>query len=163
MFKAGDRIVHPMHGAGVVEDIVERRVAGVTRSYYVLHIPIGDMTVLIPTEAMGNIGVRAVVDCETAEHVLETVKTLEIDSAKNWNQRYRDNMDKLRSGDLIEVSRVIKGLLLRDRVKVLSTGERRMLHSAKQILISELVLALEKSSEEIDARLCEACVPDCQN
>lgn len=158
MFKAGDRIVHPMHGAGVVEDIVERRVAGVTRCYYVLHIPIGDMTVLIPTESVDNVGVRAVVDRETAEKVIAGIRNLETDSVQNWNQRYRDNMEKLRSGDLIEVSKVIKGLLVRDRVKTLSTGERRMLHSAKQILISELVLALGESSEEIDARLCEACV-----
>lgn len=158
MFKTGDRIVHPMHGAGVVEDIVERRVAGVTRSYYVLHIPIGDMRVLIPTKSTSNIGVRAVVDRESAERIFETVKYLEPDCAQNWNQRYRDNMEKLRSGNLIEVSRVIKGLLIRDRVKVLSTGERRMLHSAKQILISELVLALDKPSEEVDARLCEACL-----
>ena len=158
MFKAGDRIVHPMHGAGVVEDIVERRVAGVTRCYYVLHIPIGDMTVLIPTESVDNVGVRAVVDRETAEKVIAGIRNLETDSVQNWNQRYRDNMEKLRSGDLIEVSKVIKGLLVRDRVKTLSTGERRMLHSAKQILISELVLALGESSEEIDARLGEACV-----
>ncbi len=157
MFNVGDRITHPMHGAGVVEDIVQRRVAGVTRSYYVLRIPVGEMKVMIPTESTASIGVRPVVGAHEARSILSAMAELKVDVIQNWNQRYRDNMEKLRSGDLTEVARVIKCLMLRDKIKSLSTGERRMLHSAKQIFMSELVLVLDTSAEKIEAFITQAC------
>lgn len=156
MFQVGDKIVHPMHGAGVIDRIVEKKINGVLRSYYELKLPVGGMVVMIPTENCTEIGVRPVVDREQGERVIEAMGTIEVPMDQNWNRRYRDNMLRLKSGDLLEVARVVKGLMLRDAQRGLSNGERKMLHSAKQILISELVLSQGSSYEEIEARINRA-------
>lgn len=153
MFQVGDKIVHPMHGAGVVDSIVEKKINGVVRSYYVLKLPIGSMQVMIPTESCEEIGVRPVVDKDQGDQVMAAFSTIEVEMTQNWNQRYRENMLRLKSGNLLEVARVIKGLMQRDEDRGLSTGERKMLLSAKQILISELVLSQNSSYEEIENRI----------
>ena len=153
MFQVGDKIVHPMHGAGVVDGIVEKQINGITREYYLLKIPIGGMVVLIPTESSAGIGVRAVVGRQEAEQLLGELVDLRVEEIQNWNQRYRENMSKLKSGDLWAVAGVVKSLMLREIDRGLSTGERKMLHSAKQILLSELVLAQSISYEEAEARI----------
>ena len=150
MYHIGDKIVHPMHGAGIVDNIVENKINGVVRQYYVLKLPVGGMTVMIPTENSDEIGVRDVVCEETAEKLLQAMATIEVDVTQNWNRRYRENMLRIKSGDLLEVARVVKCLMARDRDKGLSTGERKMLHSAKQILISELVISKNSSYDEIE-------------
>ncbi len=153
MFRVGDMIAHPMHGAGIIERIEEKKIEGCTRQYYVLKMPAGGMVVMIPTESSDAIGVRPIVDSETAESLMRLMSEIEADMTANWNRRYRENMQRLKSGDLIEVARVVKGLMTRDTEKGLSTGERKMLHSAKQILISELVLSQKKSYEEVETRI----------
>jgi len=153
MFQVGDKIVHPMHGAGVVDGIVERKVNGVVRSYYELKLPIGGMLVMIPTENSEEIGVRPIIGKDEVDCVIAAIEKIEVEMDQNWNRRYRDNMVRLKSGDLLEVAHVVKGLMLRDSIRGLSTGERKMLHSAKQILISELVLAQSSSYEEIEKRI----------
>ena len=153
MFQVGDKIVHPMHGAGVVDSIVQKKVNGVVREYYILKLPVGGMLVMIPTANSEEIGVRPVCRREEADRVLAAIPDIEVDMTQNWNQRYRENMLRLKSGDLLEVARVVKGLMLRDTDRGLSTGERKMLHSAKQILISELVLSENSSYEDIEARI----------
>ena len=153
MFRIGDKIVHPMHGAGVIDNIVENKVNGILRSYYVLKLPIGGMTVMIPTENCEEIGVRPIVDKDQGYRVLDAIAEIEVEMDQNWNRRYRDNMSRIKSGDLLEVARVVKGLMLRDVTRGLSNGERKMLHSAKQILISELVLSQSSSYEEIEERI----------
>ena len=153
MFRVGDMIAHPMHGAGIIERIEEKKIEGCTRQYYVLKMPAGGMVVMIPTESSDAIGVRPIVDSETAESLMKLMAEIEADMTSNWNRRYRENMQRLKSGDLIEVARVVKGLMSRDTEKGLSTGERKMLHSAKQILISELVLSQKKSYEEVETRI----------
>lgn len=153
MFRTGDKIVHPMHGAGVVDSIVTKKVNGVTRDYYILKLPVGGMVVMIPTENSHEIGVRAVMDAESAEAVLNAIPGLQVDMTPGWNQRYRENMVRLKSGDLIEVATVVKGLSHRDETRGLSTGERKMLHTARQILLSELVLAQGSSYEEMEQRV----------
>ena len=153
MFQVGDKIVHPMHGAGVVEDIVENKINGVVRTYYVLKLPARAMVVMIPTATCGEIGVRPIMDAKQAEHVLSMLPQLECDLEQNWNRRYRENMERIKSGNLLEVAQVIKSLMKRDAERGLSTGERKMLHSAKEILISELVLSLCLSFEEVEARI----------
>lgn len=153
MFYVGDKIVHPMHGAGVIESINTQKVDGTSRQYYVLKIPVGGMIVMIPTSHTDEIGVRAVVDSDRAEEILAAMCDIEIDMTPNWNRRYRENMMRIKSGDLIEVAKVVKGLMARERQRGLSTGERKMLHSAKQILISEIVLAQSSSYEEIERRI----------
>ena len=153
MFQVGDKIVHPMHGAGVVEDIVNNKINGVMREYYVLKLPVRAMLVMIPTSNCQEIGVRPVIGREEALCLMEQIPHLQTDVEQNWNRRYRENMDRIKSGNLVEIAHVIKSLVERDKERGLSTGERKMLHSAKDILISELVLSLGSCSEEIETEL----------
>ena len=147
MFQVGDKVVHPMHGAGIVDSIVQKKVDGVVRDYYILKLPNRSMVVMIPTDSSDEIGVRPVVDREQADRVLAAIPTIQVEMTSNWNHRYRENMERMKSGDLLEVARVIKGLTARDMKRGLSTGERKMLHAAKQILISEIVLSKSVSYE----------------
>lgn len=153
MFHVGDKIVHPMHGAGVIESIKTQRVNGVTRDYYILKLPVGGMQVMIPTENCAEIGVRAIMDVEEADKVIDAIPGIEVEYDPNWNRRYRENMLRLKSGDLLQVAQVVKGLSRRDESKGLSTVERKMLHSAKQILISEIVLSGGASYKETEDRI----------
>ncbi|MBQ3135554.1 MAG: CarD family transcriptional regulator [Oscillospiraceae bacterium] len=150
MFRVGDKIVHPMHGAGIVESIVENKIDGVIREYYVMRLPVRAMVVMIPTHNCGEIGVRPIADRKQAQQILAGLTEIQAEVEQNWNRRYRENMERLKSGNLLEVAKVIKSLMLRDTERGLSNGERKMLHSAKEILISELVLALEEPFERIE-------------
>jgi len=153
LFSVGDRIAHPMHGAGIIDSIVKRKVDGAEKDYYVLKLPVGDMLVMIPVDSTDSIGVRPIVEPDEAEKILRAIAEIEVNMTQNWNKRYRENMLKIKSGDLLEVAAVIKGLMLRDTDRGLSTGERKMLHSAKQILISEIVLSESSSYEEVEQRI----------
>lgn len=156
MFKVGDKIAHPMHGAGIIDSIVQKKVNGVVREYYFLKLPADGMLVMIPTENSAEIGVRPVVKTDEADAVISAMPSIEVDMTQNWNRRYRENMLRLKSGDLLEVARVVKGLMLRDSDRGLSTGERKMLHSAKRILISEIVLSQSCSYEDVEERINQA-------
>ena len=153
LFAIGDKIVHPMHGAGIVEDIITQKVEGTSREYYVLKIPAGGMLVMIPVSNSADIGVRAIIDSVQASELLDSLAEIEVDMTQNWNRRYRENMLRIRSGDLNEVCKVVKGLMAREAERGLSTGERKMLHSAKQILISEIVLAQSSTYEDIEQQI----------
>lgn len=153
MFSVGDRIAHPMHGAGIIDSIESRKINGVVRDYYILHIPVGDMLVMIPTDNSAEIGVRPIISSEEAERLLAAMPGITASMTQNWNKRYRENMLRIKSGDLLEVARVVKGLMARENEKGLSTGERKMLNSAKQILISEIVLAKSSSYEQVEAQI----------
>ena len=153
MFYVGDKIVHPMHGAGVVDSVVSKKVNGVLRDYYVLKLPLGEMLVMIPTDNCAEIGVRPILSPQEAEKILAELPNIETENDPNWNRRYRENLLRLKSGDLIQVARVMKSLMARDEEKGLSTGERKMLHSAKQILISEIVLSEGASYEDVEGRI----------
>ena len=153
MYRVGDKIAHPMHGAGIIDSIEERRMNGCTRQYYILKMPAGGMVVMIPTESSDQIGVRPIVNSNEADALMDAIPQIDAEMTPNWNRRYRENMQRLKSGDLVEVARVVKGLMTRDVEKGLSTGERKMLHSAKQILISEIVLSKKLTYEEVESRL----------
>ena len=153
MFQIGDKVVHPMHGAGIVESIVQKKVDGVVRDYYIMKLPGRSMIVMIPTDSCDAIGVRPVMNRAQADQVLAAIPNIQVEMTANWNHRYRENMERLKSGDLLEVARVIKGLSARDAKRGLSTGERKMLHAAKQILISELVLSTSQSYEDVEHEL----------
>ena len=155
MFQVGDKIAHPMHGAGVVDSIVEKKINDKEMLYYVLKIPVGGMLVMIPADSTEEIGVRPIVSRDEAEKILENMATIETEMVQNGNHRYRENMMRIKSGDLLEVARVVKSLMLRDQSRGLSTGERKMLHSAKQILLSELVMALGCTYEELETRISD--------
>lgn len=153
MYEVGDKIVHPMHGAGVVESIVSQKIDGKNKEYYVFKMPVGSMLVMIPISNSDGIGVRPVINSVQAEELIGTFGEIDADMTSNWNRRYRENMLRIKSGDIAEVAKVVKGLMCREAQRGLSTGERKMLHSAKVILISEIVLAQSSSFEEIEQRV----------
>lgn len=153
MYQIGDKVVHPMHGAGVIDSIVRKKVAGKVQDYYLLKLSTGSMMVMIPTEHSDEIGVRPVVSGQEATHILSEMEDIQVDMTSNWNQRYRENMLRIKSGNLLEVAKVVKGLMYRETQKGLSTGERKMLHAAKQILISEIVLSKSVSYESAEEAL----------
>lgn len=157
MFSIGDYIAHPMHGAGKIDGIVKKRIDGADREYYVLKLPVGDMLVLVPVAGCENIGVRSLISADEAHRVLDAFPQIDVSMTQNWNKRYRENMVKIKSGNPMDVAEVVKGLMAREAERGLSTGERRMLHSAKQILISEMVIALDMTYEQVEIEL-NACM-----
>ena len=154
-FQIGDRIVHPLHGAGEIDRIETRRINGQNRHYYVLKLPGNGMVVMVPVDGCEEIGVRAVMDRSSMEELFSRFSSLECSMTDNWNKRYRDNMLRIRSGEILDLAGVIKGLLQRDSQRGLSTGERRMLNQAKQILLSEASLSFECSFAEAEAMMAE--------
>ncbi|NLM73220.1 MAG: CarD family transcriptional regulator [Clostridiaceae bacterium] len=154
MFNIGDKIVYPMHGAGVIESIEEREILGERKRYYVMRMPLGDMKVMIPINNVDNIGIRDIIDKQEADRVFKLFESKSDNvQTSNWNKRYRENMSKIKSGNVFEVADVVKNLILRERNKGLSTGERKMLNSAKQILISELVLAKNMNPRDVEEQI----------
>lgn len=148
--------MHPMHGAGVIDSIVQEKIAGVIQEYYVFKMPMGGLVLKIPVANSEAIGVRPIVSPEEAEKLLCAIPSLAIETNNNWNKRYQDNMRRLKSGDLYEVARVIRALMHRENHRGLSTGERKMLHNAKQIMISEIVLSQNAEYKDIEARVDRA-------
>ncbi len=148
MFNVGDKVVYPMHGAGIIESIEEKEILGERQKYYIMRMPIGDMKVMVPLNNVDVIGLREVVDEMTVDNVLKQMEQRDNHDTLNWNRRYRANMDKIKSGDIYEVAEVVCSLMLRDVEKGLSTGERKMLDNARRILVSELVLARDMNEEE---------------
>ncbi|WP_066640531.1 CarD family transcriptional regulator [Desulfolucanica intricata] len=146
MFKIGDKVVYPMHGAGVIEAIEEKEVLGEIRQYYILRLPIGNMKVMIPIT--NGVGLRQVIDRDGVQRVLRILSDKSTNMPPNWNRRYRANLEKIKSGNIFEVAEVVRNLIKRDKEKGLSSGERKMLENARQILISELVLATELEEEK---------------
>ncbi|WP_089609444.1 CarD family transcriptional regulator [Dehalobacterium formicoaceticum] len=154
MFRIGDKVVYPMHGAGVIESIEEKEILGEKRSYYVMRIPIGDMKVMVPRDSVDEIGLRQVIDDSGFKKVMSILNESKSPMSSNWNRRYRANMEKIKSGNIYEVTEVVRNLMLRDREKSLSSGEKKMLDYARQILISELVLC-RNQDEEVVASLID--------
>jgi len=155
MFNIGDKIVYPMHGAGIIEGIEEKEILGEKRKYYVMKMPMGEMKVMVPMDNIEDIGIREVINLDEVEQVLAVLGDDETKMPQNWNRRYRANMDKIKSGDIYEIASVVRNLIIRDREKGLSTGERKMLNNAKQMLISEIVLA-----KNIDEHQAEDLIED---
>lgn len=138
-----------MHGAGVIEKIEEREILGHRDQYYIMRLSVGDMKVMVPKSNAEEVGLRPVISPEEVPAVYEVLKGEKTAMSQNWNRRYRANMEKLKTGDVFTVAEVVRNLGLRDKEKGLSTGERRMLENAKQILCSELCIVENKSAEEV--------------
>ncbi|HHY15741.1 MAG TPA: CarD family transcriptional regulator [Firmicutes bacterium] len=149
MYNVGDNVVYPMHGAGVIVAIEEREILGEKQKYYIMALPIGDMKVMIPMNSVENLGVRQVIGEEDVSRVYEILQQEKSAMSTNWNRRYRANMEKIKSGDIFEVAEVVRNLTIRDNDKGLSTGEKKMLDTARQILVSELVIAENSTEEDI--------------
>ncbi len=153
MYNIGDQVVYPMHGAGIIDAIEDHEVLGETKKYYILAMPIGSMRVMVPLDSSMGIGLRPVISEEEGKRVVRILEGEESKMSQNWSHRYRENMEKIRSGDVFLVAEVVRNLSLRDRGKGLSTGEKKMLDTARQILVSELVLSLTCTEEEVLALL----------
>lgn len=156
MFNIGDRIVYPMHGVGIIENIEEKEILGEMRRYFIMRMPIGDMKVMVPVDNVEEVGVREIIAREEMEEVVDVLKGNKTDMPQNWNRRYRLNMDKIKSGDIFEIAAVVRNLMILDLEKGLSTGERKMLNDAKQMLVSEMVLVCDLDLEEVENLIEEA-------
>ncbi|MDO4573414.1 MAG: CarD family transcriptional regulator [Clostridia bacterium] len=149
MFQIGDLVCYPMHGVGVVEAIEEQHVLGESKRYYMLRFVMGRMNAMVPVDAAESVGLRPLVDRQSCERVVDYLKEAGCsDESDNWNQRYRDNLDKLRLGDIFSVADVVKCLIRRERDKGLSAGERKMYLTARQVLVAELAAAMGKEESE---------------
>jgi len=148
MFTVGDKIVYPMHGAGIIEEIEEKKILGEIRRYYILRVPCGDMKIMIPIESSDGVGVRNVLSDMDLRRVLDCLHAETTEMSNNWNRRYRENMEKLKTGDAFEVAEVVRNLMRLDKEKKLSTGEKKMLSNAKQILQSEIILVKDIDQKE---------------
>jgi len=154
MFNVGDKIVYPMHGAGTIDAIEEKNILGENQAYYIIKMP-GEVKVMVPTAKAEQIGVRNIIGKEEAEKVISILGEDETEMSQNWNKRYRDNMEKMKSGDVYEIADVVRNLSFKQKEKGLSTGEKKMLTNAKQILVSELALAKDLSQEKMECWIDE--------
>lgn len=151
MYCVGDKVVHPMHGAGIIDEIKEMVIVGVKRQYYVVRFAIGNMVTNVPIDTADSIGIRPVIDKNEAKKVLQSFRDADVEDDNNWNKRQRENLEKVKSGDIYQVLGVVKELMYRDKTKGLSTSERKTLGSAKQIVVSELVMSEVADMSDIES------------
>ncbi len=155
VFKVGETVVYPHHGAALIQATETRMVKGVERLYLVLKVAQGDLTVKVPADNAEFVGVRDVVDTEGLESVFGVLRAPHTEEPTNWSRRYKANLEKLASGDVKKVAEVVRDLWRRDRERGLSAGEKRMLAKARQILVSELALAEGIDEDRASGRLDE--------
>jgi len=153
VYRKGDTVVHPEHGAAVIEDLRERDFLGEKKTYFVLRLAYGDLTLSIPADNTQAVGLRKVVAKSEVKKVLAVLREDESKMASNWSRRFKNNIEKLHSGDPYQVAEVVRNLSIRDKDKGLSAGEKRMLQKARQILVSELTFAIGVSEAEAEERL----------
>ncbi len=155
-FNVGDKVVYPHHGAAVVERRETKKAFGEEREYLVLRLAYGDLTLMVPTENTDDVGLREVINDEEVEEVFAVLGKKEARMPTNWSRRYKNHVEKLKSGDIYQVAEVVRNLSIRDKDKGLSAGEKRMLIRARQILVSELTFAIGVSEEEAEQKLADA-------
>ena len=153
-FEVGETVVYPHHGAATITQVKTRIIKGADKLYLTLRVTQGDLVIEVPAENVDLVGVRDVIGREGLDAVFEVLKAPFTEEPTNWSRRYKANLEKLASGDVIKVSEVVRDLWRRDQDRGLSAGEKRMLVKARQILTSELALA-EKTDEETAARLLD--------
>lgn len=155
-FNVGETVVYPNHGAAVIEDIETRTIKGEEKLYLVLRI-LGqnDLVVRVPASNLDLVGVRDVVDDEGLENVFEVLRKTNVEEPSNWSRRYKANLEKLHSGNVLKVAEVVRDLWRRERDRGLSAGEKRMLSKARQILVSELALAKKVANDRAEEMLDE--------
>ncbi len=155
-FDVGDRVVYPQHGAAVIEKREQKSFFGEEREYLVLKVAYGDLTVMVPADNTEEVGLREVINDEEVEEVFAVLRKKEARMPTNWSRRYKNHVEKLKSGDIYQVAEVVRNLSIRDKDKGLSAGEKRMLNRARQILVSELTFALRVDEETAEKKLDEA-------
>jgi len=157
-YSVGDTVVYPHHGAAVIEKTEERELSGETREYLVLRLTYGDLTVMVPADSCEEVGIRDVVSKRQVEDVLDVLRTPEGKAPANWSRRFKANAERLRSGDIFQVAEVVRNLVTRQCDNGLSAGERRLLAKAKQILLSELAIAMRKDEDRADRAITDVLV-----
>jgi CarD family transcriptional regulator len=155
-FDVGDKVVYPHHGAAVIERREKKEAFGETNEYLVLRLAYGDLTLSVPINKCDEVGLREVINDEEVEEVFAVLRKKEARMPTNWSRRYKNHVEKLKSGDIYQVAEVVRNLSIRDKDKGLSAGEKRMLTKARQILVSELTFAIGVSEEEAEQKLNEA-------
>ena len=148
MYKIGDKVVYPHHGAGTILKKESRQVLGAKREYLTIKILHNDMTVNVPSENAEKVGLRKVIGEDMVKVVVKALTGGGTQMPKNWNRRFKHNRDKMKTGDILELAEVVRNLSLRDVEKGLSTGEKQMFVKAKKILASELMYAKDMDEEE---------------
>ncbi len=148
LYKVGDKVVYPHHGAGTIVKSEEREILGETREYLTIKILHNDMTVTVPADNAERVGLRKVIDEEAVKKVVKYLTSGGTEMPKNWNRRFKHNRDKMKTGDIFELAEVVRNLSLRDGEKGLSTGEKQMYVKAKKILASELMYAKNLSEDD---------------
>lgn len=148
MYKIGDKIVYPMHGAGTIEKIESREILGEVKEYYILNISCGDMGLMLPVDNCDRIGVRSIVSEDQMDEAIKILGQESTKMADNWNKRQRENMDKLKTGNINITAEIVRNLTRMDRERKLSAGEKKMLTNARKILLSEVMLVKDISVPE---------------
>jgi CarD family transcriptional regulator, regulator of rRNA transcription len=152
-FKVGDKVVYPHHGAAIIQRKEKRKFAGEETDYFVLRLAYGDLTLMVPVAKTEEIGLREIINDEEVEEVFAVLRKKDARMPTNWSRRYKNHVEKLKSGDIYQVAEVVRNLSLRESDKGLSAGEKRMLSKARQILVSELTFALGVDEEAAEKRL----------
>jgi CarD family transcriptional regulator len=155
-FDVGDKVVYPHHGAAVVERREVIEAFGDTKEYLVLRLAYGDLILRVPTDNTEEVGLREVINDEEVEEVFAVLRKKDVRMPTNWSRRYKNHVEKLKSGDIYQVAEVVRNLSNRDKDKGLSAGEKRMLTRARQILVSELTFALAVNEDEAQKKLDDA-------
>ena len=161
MFSTGDKIVYPMHGAGIICGIEERKILGEKKEYYIFKLPCSEINVMIPVDSEAAVGIRPVADKAAVSDAINLLKAESTEMDRNWNRRYRDNIGKLKSGDIMQVAEVVRNLMRMENKKSLSSGEKKLLDSGKQILISEMMLAADMTFDQAEDTIKKAVDEHC--
>ena len=160
-YSIGDKIVYPMHGAGIIVDKVNKQIMDEIRCYFIVKSPISEMVAMLPVENMDSIGIRDVMTNSEADNLLDKIRTMNTVEITNWNKRYRENMEKLKDGTIYEIAQIAKSLMTRD--KSLSTGERKLMINAKNAVLSEIMLAKNLTLNQAETALKESIYCDTVN
>ena len=155
MLQVGDQVVYPMHGAGEIAGIEECEIMGQVKAYFILQMPVGGIRIMIPTDNADGIGLRQISPLEDIEQVAKVLQETPEKPLGSWNKRFHNNLNRLKTGDILEVAAVIRNLILQDKRKRISGGEKRLLDLAKQIFISELSFALSNTADYAEAWMME--------
>lgn len=156
MFEVGDKIIYPMYGAGVIDDIEEKDRDNKQEKYYIINIPNGNMRISIMARKSEPVGLRSILGQEEIAKALRDLADYVPVSSENWNQRYKDNLDKIKTGKLDMVAEVVKCLLGREKIRGLSSVEKKMLNTAKQIVLSEIIFSYNIDTEKAEELLANS-------
>ena len=155
MFKTGDLAVYPAHGVGVIESVEEKEISGKEQKFYIMRVMGNGMTIMIPTDNVDQVGLRKVISCKEVSKVYKILKDKKSErpDTQTWNRRYRDYMERIKTGSVFEVATVLRDLFLLRVGKALSFGERRMMDIAKSLLVKELSIAEAKSEDNVEKKI----------